>query len=147
MRGVSVGNGGGEVGGEGGEGGGWRLQRSYWQKAVVNKWVLSLDLNSGRVEEFLRPDGREFQTEGARKLKEHSPKFWCCALGLSGASHTMSEGFVLVHMHIESEKDNLVESRQKSGRQKWLSCTVVGIWSVASAILAGVVSHDLIWTF
>ena len=31
--------------------------------------------------------------------------FWCCALGLSGASHTMSEGFVLVHMHIESEKD------------------------------------------
>ena len=30
----------------------------------------------------------------------------------------MSEGFVLVHMHIESEKDNLVESRQKSGRQK-----------------------------
>ena len=41
----------------------------------------------------------------------------------------MSEGFVLVHMHIESEKDNLVESRQKSGRQKWLSCTVVGISS------------------
>ena len=37
----------------------------------------------------------------------------------------MSEGFVLVHMHIESEKDNLVESRQKSGRQKWLACTVV----------------------
>ena len=31
----------------------------------------------------------------------------------------MSEGFVLVHMHIESEKDNLVESRQKSGRQKY----------------------------
>ena len=28
---------------------------------------------SGRVEEFLRPDGREFQTEGARKLKERSP--------------------------------------------------------------------------
>ena len=25
----------------------------------------------------------------------------------------MSEGFVLVHMHRESEKDNLVESRQK----------------------------------
>ena len=60
-------------GGEGGEGGGCRLQRSYWQKAVVNKRVLSLDLNSGRVEEFLRPDGREFQTEGARKLKERSP--------------------------------------------------------------------------
>ena len=30
----------------------------------------------------------------------------------------MSEGFVLVRMQIESEKDNLVESRQKSGRQK-----------------------------
>ena len=46
----------------------------------------------------------------------------------------MSEGFVLVHMHIESEKDNLAESRQKSGRQKWLSCTVVGISSEASAV-------------
>ena len=42
--------------------------------------------------------------------------FWCCALGLWGASHMMSEGFVLVHMHIESEKDNLVESRLS---QKW----------------------------
>ena len=61
----------------------------------------------------------------------------------------MSEGFVLVHMHIESEKDNLVESCQKSGRQKWLFCTVVGISSEASAsaVLAGVVSHDRIWTF
>ena len=39
----------------------------------------------------------------------------------------MSEAFVLVHMHVESEKDNLVESRQKSDRQKWLSCTVVGL--------------------
>ena len=26
----------------------------------------------------------------------------------------MNEGFVLGHMHIESEKDNLVESRRKS---------------------------------
>ena len=93
----------------------------------MNKRVLSLDLNSGRVEEFLRSDGREFQTEGARKLKESSPNVWCYTLGLSGASHTMSEGFVLVHMHIESEIDNLVESLQKSGGQKWLSCTVVGI--------------------
>ena len=32
----------------------------------------------------------------------------------------MSKCFVLVHMHIESEKDNLVESRQKSSRQKGL---------------------------
>ena len=59
----------------------------------------------------------------------------------------MSEVFVLVHMHTESEKDNLVESRQKYGRRKWLSCTVVGISSVASAVLAGVVSHDRIWIF
>ena len=59
----------------------------------------------------------------------------------------MGEGFVRVHMHIESEKDNLVESRQKSGRQRWLSCTVVGISSEASAVLVGVVSHDRIWTF
>ena len=36
----------------------------------MNKRVLSLDLNSGRAEEFLSSDGREFQTEGARKLKE-----------------------------------------------------------------------------
>ena len=36
----------------------------------MNKCVLSLDLNSGRVEEFLRSDGREFQTEGARKLSD-----------------------------------------------------------------------------
>ena len=34
---------------------------------------------------------------------------------------------MLVHMHIESEKHNLVESRQKSDRQKWLFCTVVGL--------------------
>ena len=34
---------------------------------------------------------------------------------------------MLVHTHIESEKDNLVESRQKSDRQKWLPCTVVGL--------------------
>ena len=39
----------------------------------------------------------------------------------------MNEGFVLVHniMHIQSEKDNLE----------------------ANAVLAGVVSHDHIWTF
>ena len=30
----------------------------------------------------------------------------------------MSEGFVLVHMPIESEKDNLVESRQKNNNKK-----------------------------
>ena len=30
----------------------------------MKKSVLSLDLNSGRVVEFLRFDGRKFQTEG-----------------------------------------------------------------------------------
>ena len=34
---------------------------------------VSFESGFGRVEEFLRPDGREFQTEGARKLKERSP--------------------------------------------------------------------------
>ena len=29
----------------------------------------------------------------------------------------MSKGFMLVHRYTESEKDNLVESRQKSDRQ------------------------------
>ena len=39
----------------------------------------------------------------------------------------MNEGFALAHMHIESEKDNLVGGRRKSGRQKWHSCNVVGL--------------------
>ena len=89
MWGVRVGVGGGEVGGGGeGTGGGWRLQRSYWQKAVMNKCVLSLDLKSGRVEEFLRSDGREFQTEGARKLTECSPNIQVLRFGtLKSFSH------------------------------------------------------------
>ena len=33
-------------------------------------------------------------------------------------SHTMNKGFVLVHMHIESEKDNLVQSRQKKKKRR-----------------------------
>ena len=69
----------------------------------------------------------EWQRVPDRRGKNALRMFWCCALGLSGASHMMSKGFVLVHMHIESEKDNLVESCQKSGKQKWLCCTVVGI--------------------
>ena len=40
--------------------------------------------------------------------------FWCCTLGLWGASHMMNEGFMLVYMHIGSGKDNLVESHQKA---------------------------------
>ena len=54
----------------------------------MNKCVLSLDLNSGRVEEFLRSDGREFQTEGARKLKERSPNVLVLRFGtLRSFSH------------------------------------------------------------
>ena len=85
---------------------------------------LSLDLNSGRVEEFLRSDDREFQKECARNVKERSPNVSVLRfVTLRSFSH--DEGFVLGHMHLESEKDNLVESRRNSGRQKWLSCTVV----------------------
>ena len=47
----------------------------------MNKCVLSLDLNSGRVEEFLRSDGREFQTEGARKLKGTLSERFVCGSG------------------------------------------------------------------
>ena len=50
--------------------------------------VLSLDLNSGRVEEFLRSDGREFQMEGARKLKDRSPNVLVLRFGtLMSFSH------------------------------------------------------------
>ena len=49
----------------------------------------------------------------------------------------MSEGFVLVHMHIESEKDNLVERRQKSGRQKWLSMECCWLYNKVTAINKG----------
>ena len=48
----------------------------------------SLDLNSGRVKEFLRSDGREFQTKGARKLKERSPNVLVLRFGtLRSFSH------------------------------------------------------------
>ena len=48
----------------------------------------NLDLNRGRVEEFLRSDGREFQTEGARKLKESSPNVLVLCFGtLRSFSH------------------------------------------------------------
>ena len=71
-----------------GGGGGAEDWRSYWQKAVMNKRVLSLDLNSGRVEEFLRSDGREFQMEGARKLKDRSPNVLVLRFGtLRSFSH------------------------------------------------------------
>ena len=33
----------------------------------------------------------------------------------------MNEGFVLVHMHIGSGKDNVAENFRKNGRQKWLT--------------------------
>ena len=48
----------------------------------------NLDLNSGRVEEFLRSDGRQFQTEGVRKLKERSPNVLVLRFGtLRSFSH------------------------------------------------------------
>ena len=48
------------------------------------------------------------------------------------AGGTLSERFGVALWDFESyahrvRENNLVESRQKSGRQKWLSCTVVGI--------------------
>ena len=47
-----------------------------------------MDLNSRRVEEFLRSDGREFQTEGAIKLKERSPNVLVLRFGtLRSFSH------------------------------------------------------------
>ena len=51
----------------------------------MNKCVLSLDLNSGRVEEFLRSNVREFLTEGARKLKERSPNLLVLRFGTLGS--------------------------------------------------------------
>ena len=50
--------------------------------------MLSLDLNGGRVDEFLRSDGKEFQTEGARKLNERSPNVLVLRFGtLRSFSH------------------------------------------------------------
>ena len=60
------------MGGEGGEAG-LKTAEILLAESCRKQVSLSLDLNSGMVEEFLRPDGRGFQTEGARKLKERSP--------------------------------------------------------------------------
>ena len=49
---------------------------------------------------------------------------------------------MLVHKHIESEKDKLVESSRKSGRQKWLSCTVSKIYDVNLASTAVTCRED-----
>ena len=40
----------------------------------MNRKVLRLDLNSDNVCKFLRSAGSEFQTDGAMKVKELSPK-------------------------------------------------------------------------
>ena len=62
-----------------------------------------------------------------RKVKERSPNVLVLRVWtLKSFSHD-ERSFVLVHMHIGSEKDKLVESRRKSGRQEWLCCTVIGI--------------------
>ena len=52
----------------------------------------------------------EFHTEGARKLKERSLNILVLRFGtLRSFSHD-NEGFLLVHTHIGSGKDNLAES-------------------------------------
>ena len=63
MRGVRVGVGGG------GAGGGCRLQRSYWHKAVVNKCVLSADLNSGRVRRISEIGRQRFPDRRCKKAE------------------------------------------------------------------------------
>ena len=66
--------------------------------------------------------------------------FWCCALALWGASHIMNEGFVMVHMHIESKKDCLVESRWKSdvcASLLWEIYRTFSLGHVPAAVLGG----------
>ena len=43
------------------------------EKAVVNRWVLSLDLKSGSESVVCSEVGREFQREGAERLKALLP--------------------------------------------------------------------------
>ena len=60
----------------------------------------------------------EFQTEGARKLKERSPNVLVLRFGtLRSFSHD-ERRFRVGSYAIGSEKDYLVEGRRKSGRQK-----------------------------
>ena len=47
----------------------------------MNRKVLRLDLNWDNVGKFLRSAGSEFQTDGAIKLKERSPKDFRFCLG------------------------------------------------------------------
>ena len=48
----------------------------------MNRKVLRLDLNWDNVGKFLRSAGCEFQTDGAMKLKERSPKGFRFRLGI-----------------------------------------------------------------
>ena len=96
--------------------------------------MLSLDLKSGRVKEFLRSDGREFQTEVARKFKERTPSILVLlfrvrktpsyVLGLCMASHAINASCVIVYIHRESKNCKLAERQWKHGMQNWRSCTV-----------------------
>ncbi len=45
----------------------------FYRKACANKKVFSCDLNRDSVGTFLRVAGREFQRDGAMKLKERCP--------------------------------------------------------------------------
>ena len=98
MRGVSVGDWGG-----GGNGGG-RQGLKTAEILLAESCHKQVSFESG----FKQWKGRRISEAGWQRVPDRRRKkaegtlrtFWCCALGLSGASHTMSEGFVLVHMHI-----------------------------------------------
>ena len=52
------------------------------RKARVNRKVLRSDMNWNNVGKFVRSAGSEFQTDGAMKLKECSPKDFRFCLGI-----------------------------------------------------------------
>ena len=109
-------------------GGGWGLKTAEILLAESCREQVSFEsgFKQRKVEEFLRSDGRELQTEGASNLKERSPNVLVLCFGtLRSFSH--DERRFRVSLYAQSEKDNVVESLQKSGGQKWLSCAVVGI--------------------
>ena len=73
-----------------GWGWGWGLKTAeiLLAESCNEQASLSLNLNSGRVEDFLRSNYREFQIEGARKLKERSPNISVLRFGtLRSFSH------------------------------------------------------------
>ena len=62
---------------------GWNSRKAlhYW-KASLNKCVFKWVLNNDRVGLFLRLSGKEFHTEGARKLRGLSPAFFKLNFGI-----------------------------------------------------------------